>query len=87
MGIPLCGLPEFASLLAMDRSEWPRCLHWHGWLLGLGTAGERAWSVDRQIFGTAGGRIPADSSEFWNAPDFWDADDLAVGMEPPLCLD
>ena len=59
---------------------------WHGWLLGLGTAGERAWSVDRQIFGTAGGRIPADSSEFWNAPDFWDADDLAVGMEDHPCV-
>ena len=28
-------LPEFAHLLALDRSEWPRCLLWHGWLPGL----------------------------------------------------
>ena len=34
-------LPEFAPLLAMDRSRWPRCLAWHGRLPGLGTAGER----------------------------------------------
>ena len=29
-------LPEFASLLSLDRSNWPRSLLWHGWLPGLG---------------------------------------------------
>ena len=28
-------LPEFAYLMTLDRSNWPRCLLWHGWLLGL----------------------------------------------------
>ena len=28
-------LPEFATLVSLDRSKWPRCLLWHGWLLGL----------------------------------------------------
>ena len=33
-------LSEFATLLVRDRSNWPRCLLWHGWLPGLGVAGE-----------------------------------------------
>ena len=28
-------LPEFAYLMSIDRSRWPRCLLWHGWLPGL----------------------------------------------------
>ena len=28
-------LPEFAYLMSLDRSNWPRCLLWHGWLPGL----------------------------------------------------
>ena len=28
-------LPEFAYLLSLDRSKWPRCLLWRGWLPGL----------------------------------------------------
>ena len=28
-------LPEFAYLMSLDRSKWPRCLLWHGWLPGL----------------------------------------------------
>ena len=27
--------PEFAFLVKQDRSEWSRCLLWHGWLPGL----------------------------------------------------
>ena len=34
-------LPEFMSLMAMDRRKWRRCLLWHGWLLGLCLACER----------------------------------------------
>ena len=25
-------LPKFHGLLEMDKSDWPRCLLWHGWL-------------------------------------------------------
>ena len=28
-------LPEFSFLMSLDRSKWPRCLLWHGWLPGL----------------------------------------------------
>ena len=24
--------PEFYGLLEIDKSYWPRCLLWHGWL-------------------------------------------------------
>ena len=34
-------LPEFAYLMSLDRSKWPRCLLWHGWLLGLSGIGQR----------------------------------------------
>ena len=27
--------PEFLPLLNRDRTNWPRCLLWHGWLPGL----------------------------------------------------
>ena len=27
------------------------------------------------------GAYPADASDFWTPPDFWDADDLALGLE------
>ena len=32
-------LPEFVSIVSLDRSFWLRCLLWHGWLPGLGGAG------------------------------------------------
>ena len=34
-------LPEFSSLMALDRSKWPRCLLWHGWLPGLSCSRDR----------------------------------------------
>ena len=76
----------FASLMSLDRSNWPRCLLWHGWLLGLGLSGERdpwaasfgqlaSWELERCL-----GAYPADYSGFWTPPDFWDGDDLALEM-------
>ena len=39
-------LPEFATLMSLDRSKWPRCLLWHGWLLGLsGAGGSDPWAT------------------------------------------
>ena len=38
-------LPEFAILMSLDRSKWPRCLLWHGWLPGLsGTSVGDPWA-------------------------------------------
>ena len=37
---------EFHDLMRMDKSQWPRCLLWHGWLLLLsGVNGESPWAV------------------------------------------
>ena len=39
-------LPEFAYLMSLDRSNWPRCLLWHGWLLGLnGISTKDPWAT------------------------------------------
>ena len=71
----------------MDRGEWPRCLLWHGWLPGLGIAGERdPWAASLGQLAVRSseqhlGAYPADCAEFWNASKFWDADDLALGTE------
>ena len=68
-------LPEFASLMSLDRSKWPRCLSWRGWLpwlLHLGTAcgeGERCFGAYPVDF--AGSRTP---------PEYWDAGDIALEM-------
>ena len=38
-------LPEFAKLMSLDRSNWPRCLLWHGWLPGLsGISDKDPWA-------------------------------------------
>ena len=49
-------VPAIMSLITQDRSKWPRCLLWHGWLPGLSAAGECApWAdslaqlVDRSL--------------------------------------
>ena len=39
-------LPEFAFLMSLDRSNWPRCLLWHGWLPGRKGIGLREpWAL------------------------------------------
>ena len=39
-------LPEFAYLMSLDRSKWPRCLLWHGWLPGLnGVSTRDPWAT------------------------------------------
>ena len=79
-------LLEFASLMSMDRSEWPRYLLWHGWLPGLSsTGGSNPWAAS---FGQVAcfelergqGAYPVDESAFWTPPDHWDADGIALEM-------
>ena len=79
-------LPEFAFLMSLDRSGWPRCLLWHGWLPGLnGLPGGRPWALS---FGELAsfhlerclGSYPVDFSAAWTPPDYWDADDIALEM-------
>ena len=33
--VELRNQPEFLPLMSRDRTHWPRCLLWHGWLPGL----------------------------------------------------
>ena len=79
-------LPEFAYLMSLDRSKWPRCLLWHGWLLGLSGIGQRdPWATS---FGDSAsfhlerclGAYPVDFSGAWTPPDYWDAADIALDM-------
>ena len=79
-------LPEFVTLLSLDRSKWPRCLLWHGWLPGLGGAGEdNPWaaSFGDLAFGALErclGAYPVDFSGSRSPPEYWDADDIALEM-------
>ena len=38
--------PEFHDLMEMDKTSWPRCLLWHGWLpLLSGINGGSPWAL------------------------------------------
>ena len=79
-------LPEFMSLMARDRSKWPRCLLWHGWLPGLSAAGERAPWADSlgHLVGPwrwRSGAFRADHFEFWSP-----AEDLAMEIGDHPCV-
>ena len=75
-------LPEFASYMSLDRSKWPRCLLWHGWLPGpSGIRDPCASSFGDLAFGELErclGAYPVDFSGSWTPPDHWDADDIAL---------
>ena len=79
-------LPEFSFLMSLDRSKWPRCLLWHGWLPGLnGMLGDKPWALS---FGELAsfhlesclGAYPVDFGAAWTPPEYWDADDIAEEM-------
>ena len=79
-------LPEFAFLRSLDRSKWPRCLLWHGWLPGLnGLVSDKPWALS---FGELAsfhlerflGAYPVGFDAAWTPPDYWDADDIALEM-------
>ena len=83
-------LPEFLPLVSLDRSNWPRCLMWHGWLPRLCLYREQTPGLlpFGQLASCAlewcGGAYPADNSGYWTTPDFWDADDLALEVTDEL---
>ena len=80
-------LHEFATLLYLDRSKWPRCLLWHGWLPGLsGISESDPWAIS---FGDLAfsklerclGAYPVDfAAGSWTPPENLDADDIALEM-------
>ena len=73
-------------LLSLDRSNWPRCLLWHGWLPGLKGIGQREpWALS---FGDLAsfhlerclGAYPVDFGNVWTPPDYWDVAGIALEM-------
>ena len=70
--------------MSLDRSKWPRCLLWHGWLPGLnGMVNDKPWALS---FGELAsfhlerclGAYPVDFAAAWTPPEYWDADDIAL---------
>ena len=66
--VELRNQPEFLPLMSKDRTSWPRCLLWHGWLPGLSsrTVGS-PWAVASSDLAsscleTAFGSYPPDTS-------------------------
>ena len=72
--------PEFLPLMSRDRTNWPRCLLWHGWLPGLTsrTSGS-PWAIassdlTSHSLETALGPYPLSTHSAWHP--FWDQDDV-----------
>ena len=78
--VDLRNQPEFLPLMSKDRTHWPRCLLWHGWLPGLSsrTVGT-PWAVASSDLASsclenAFGSYPPSASSAWKL--FWDQDDV-----------
>ena len=78
--VELRNKPEFLPLLSRDRTHWPRCLLWHGWLPGLSarTIGT-PWAIASSDLASsclenALGSYPLSASSAWHP--FWDQDDM-----------
>ena len=76
--VEICENPDFHDVMRMDRTHWPRCLLWHGWLpLISGSNGDSPWvdtaargAVDilKQALGTYSSRYLFK----WGLPDEFD---------------
>ena len=78
--VELRNKPEFLPLMSRDRTHWPRCLLWHGWLPGLSsrTIGT-PWAIASSDLASscleiALGSYPLSASSAWHP--FWDQDDV-----------
>ena len=78
--VELRNQPEFLPLMSRDRTHWPRCLLWHGWLPGLSSrALGTPWAVASSDLASsclenALGPYPRCTSSAWHP--FWDQDDV-----------
>ena len=78
--------PEFHDLMRLDKTRWPRCLLWHGWLPVLsGVNGASPWAVDASesaayLVEVALGRYSSSLITEWDlSPDF-NHDDAAASL-------
>ena len=78
--------PEFHDLMRLDRTRWPRCLLWHGWLPMLsGVNGASPWAVDASesaayLVEVALGRYSSGMLCSWDLPDSFDHDIAASSL-------
>ena len=87
--------PEFHELMEMDKSFWPRCLLWHGWLPMLsGVNRGSPWAVDhvecaRNLLENALGSYTSAFLLDWRLPGGFDAESAAlhVAREPDVWTD
>ena len=87
--------PEFHELMEMDKSFWPRCLLWHGWLPLLSGANLGSpWAQDLSqgaghLLESALGSYSAAPLLDWRLPVGFDAEvaALQVAQEPDVWTD
>ena len=78
--------PEFHDLMREDKSNWPRCLLWHGWLPMLsGTERGSPWAADASeaagyMVETPLGRYSSDQLCGWSPPDGYDEVQVASSL-------
>ena len=70
---------EFLPLMSKDRTHWPRCLLWHGWLPGLSSRTLcTPWAISSDLASSclenALRPYPLSASSVWHP--FWDQDDV-----------
>ena len=87
--------PEFHELMEMDKSCWPRCLLWHGWLpmlSGVNRGSPWALSLAEGASNLLEVALGSYTSAFlldWHLPDGFDAESAAqsVAREPDVWTD
>ena len=87
--------PEFLELMEMDKSCWPRCLLWHGWLPMLsGVNRGSPWALNhvegaRNLLESALGSYTSAFLLDWRLPGGFDAESAAlhVAGEPDVWTD
>ena len=87
--------PEFHELMEMDKSFWPRCLLWHGWLpLLSGVNRGSPWALSlaegaSNLLEVASGSYSSAFLLHWHLPDGFDAESVAQGVarEPDVWTD
>ena len=87
--------PEFHDLVEMDKSFWPRCLLWHGWLPMLsGVNRGSLWALTLaegagNLLECALGPSTSDLLDAWQLPEGFDSESAAQGVaaEPDVWTD
>ena len=80
--------PEFHDLMRMDKSHWPRCLLWHGWLPLFSGAGDGSpWAVSADnaavyMLESALGSHSSDILQGWDVPQSVDWDSATDRLLP-----